>query len=89
MGSQSIFTLCCFCQWQYNSELIEGQVFSAAEYAQVGEGGETSQIHLFHHQHPQQHIPIRVHTKPNHVNHTAIPHAQKERHISRETKFGS
>lgn len=32
---------------------------SAAEHAQAGEVGETNQIPISHHQHPQQHIPSR------------------------------
>lgn len=32
---------------------------SAAEHAQEGEVGETNQIPISHHQHPQQHIPSR------------------------------
>lgn len=42
------------------SDVIEVQVFSAAEHAQ-GEGlEETNQIRSSHHQHPPQHIPVET-----------------------------
>lgn len=75
---------------KYNSKLTEGQAFSAAGYAQVEEEEETSQIQSFHHQHPQQHIPNRVHIKQNYVklysNLGKKKRNKKNSHIFKETK---
>ena len=72
---------------KYNSKLTEGQVFSAAGHAQVGEEEETSQIQSFHHQHPQQHIPNRVHIKLNYVKlYSNLETTKTKGHIFKETK---